>query len=257
MKAKKSLGQNFLINDTIVNQIVSLFCVSENDLIVEIGPGRGALTQKLVTKNAQVLCVEIDTDMKRYLTKYENESCHIIYDDVLKIDIKSILSNYTYDNLYIIGNLPYYITSPILEHLIESDIGAKTMVFMVQKEVADRFSASKGSRNYGYMSLYLDFYYHVTSEIFVPRYDFNPSPKVDSAVIKLEKKDRIYNIDEDKYFQFLKQAFHLKRKTLKNNLSTYNWKDIKIILDKYNLSESVRAEEISQEIFVEIFNTLN
>ncbi|MBE6148754.1 MAG: ribosomal RNA small subunit methyltransferase A [Firmicutes bacterium] len=257
MKAKKSLGQNFLINDTIINQIVSLFCVSKNDLIVEIGPGRGALTQKLVNSGADLLCIEIDKDMQPILSKYENDKCHIIYEDILQVDIKNVIKQYNYENLYIIGNLPYYITSPILEYLIKSNINANKMVFMVQKEVADRFSAKVCSKSYGYMTLFLDFYYQVTSEIFVPRSDFNPTPKVDSAVIKLVKKQKNYNVDPNRYFAFLKEAFRLKRKTLKNNLAAYNWDVIKIILNDNGLKENVRAEELSQDIFIKIFNALN
>lgn len=256
MKAKKSLGQNFLINDTIINQIVSLFCATEKDLIIEIGPGRGALTQKLVESPAQLLCIEIDTDMKPILAKYENSKCHIIYDDILNVKLKDILREYKYENLYIIGNLPYYITSPILEYLINSETSIKEMVFMVQKEVADRFSAKPKSRDYGYMTLFLDYYYTVSEEIYVPRTDFNPMPKVDSAVIKLVKKE-LYKLEDPKnYFAFLKSAFHLKRKTLKNNLESYDWNLIKLVLEKYNLQESIRAEEISQDIFIELYQSI-
>ena len=257
MKAKKSLGQNFIKNDTIINQIVSLFCVSEKDLILEIGPGRGALTQKLVNLPAQVVCIEIDTDMKSILSKYETEKCHIIYDDILNVNIKEMLANYKYDNLFIIGNLPYYITSPILEHLIMSDVNAEQMVFMVQKEVAERYSAQPGTKDFGYMSLFLDFYYQVSSEIFVSRVDFNPVPKVDSMVIKLTKKNSRSSVNEKDYFKFLKDAFKMKRKTLKNNISSYDWNKIKIVLERHGLNDSVRAEAISQEIFIEIFKKIS
>ena len=256
MKAKKSLGQNFLINDTIINKIVSLFCVTEKDLILEIGPGRGALTEKLCLKKSNLVCIELDRDMKSILSKYESDQCHIIYDDILLVDLKNLLKHYNYENLFIIGNLPYYITSPILEHLISANINAKEMVFMVQKEVADRFSAKPCTSNYGYMTLYLDFYYNVTLEIFVPKTDFSPSPKVDSAVIKLTKKNVNYDVEAKQYFNFLKNAFRLKRKTLKNNLGHYDWNKIKNVLDKYRLPETVRAEEISQEIFIEIYKSL-
>ena len=256
MKAKKSLGQNFLINDTIIDEIVSLFCVTEKDLIIEIGPGRGALTNKLVNLPAKLVCIEIDRDMKTILSKYESDKCTIIYDDILSIDIKSLLSKFKYENLYVIGNLPYYITSPILERLIETNISAKEMIFMVQKEVADRFCAIPGHKEFGYMSLFLDFYYDVKSCIFVPKKDFSPVPKVDSEVIKLSRKDNNIIINADKYFAFLKQAFKMKRKTLKNNLSMYDWEKINSVLKLYQLSESIRAEEISQEIFIQIFNSL-
>ncbi|MBQ6840852.1 MAG: ribosomal RNA small subunit methyltransferase A [Bacilli bacterium] len=257
MKAKKSLGQNFLINDTIINQIVSLFYATKDDLIIEIGPGRGALTKHLVKKDSSLLCIEIDTDMVPILNKYQNDKCHILYQDILQVDLKQIIKDYQYKNLFIIGNLPYYITSPILEHLIESNINAQEMVFMVQKEVADRLSAKPGSKDYGYMTLYLDYYYEVSSEIFVPRDCFNPAPKVDSAVIKLVKKDIKYNLNEKKYFNFLKEAFKLKRKTLHNNLRGYNWDKVKEVLEKYNMPETIRAEEINQEVFIEIYTKLS
>ncbi|MBE6155565.1 MAG: ribosomal RNA small subunit methyltransferase A [Firmicutes bacterium] len=254
MKAKKSLGQNFLINDTIIENIVSLFYVTENDLIIEIGPGRGALTEKLSKLPSRLLCIEVDKDLKPVLSKFESENCKIIYEDILKVDLKTIVQNYQYDNLYIVGNLPYYITSPILEHLIKSGLNINQMVFMVQKEVADRFSAKSCSSNYGYMTLFLNYYYNVTSEIFVPKKDFNPIPKVDSMVIKLEPRYHEFYINEQKYFSFLKNAFRLKRKTLKNNLSSqYNWQTIKEVLEANKLNENVRAEQITQELFIEIY----
>ena len=120
MKAKKKFGQNFLINDTIIYKIISLLNANDNDLIIEIGPGKGALTKELNQLNSKLLCIEIDEDMKPYLSKY-----NVIYDDILKLDLNEIISKYNYDNLYIIGNLPYYITSPIIEKLIKSNLNIK------------------------------------------------------------------------------------------------------------------------------------
>ena len=256
MKAKKRFGQNFLNNDTIINKIVSLFNVIENDLIIEIGPGRGALTSKLIKLPSKLLCIEIDEDMHKYLDKYESDKCHINYADILQTNLKKILTGYQYQNLYVVGNLPYYITSPIMEYIIESNINAQEMVFMVQKEVAKRYSASVGTKDYGYMTLFLNFYYDVTYEIDVTKDNFNPIPKVDSAVIKLTKKDKIYDLDIERYFKFLKTAFQFKRKTLKNNLSSYDFSLVKPILEKYSLPDTVRPEEINQDIFIEIFKEL-
>ena len=178
MKAKKKYGQNFLKNEEIIK--------NENDLIIEIGPGRGALTKYLIKKNCDLVCIEIDTDLKFYLDKYQSKKCKIIYEDILKVDFKEITKNY--QNIYVVGNLPYYITSPIIEHLI-NNIKSKKMVFMVQKEVADRYSAKVNTKEYGYFTLFLNFYYEVNNEIFVSKNNFDPIPKVDSEVISLSLKD--------------------------------------------------------------------
>lgn len=256
MKAKKSLGQNFLNNDKIISDIVNLIKPGEEDLIIEIGPGRGALTRYLSKLHCKLVCVEIDKDMKPYLSKYESDKVTIIYEDILKTDFSKMLSKFKFNRLFIIGNLPYYITSPILEYIIQSKISPDEMVFMVQDEVADRFSACPGNRDFGYMTLFLDYYYTVSKEIYVNRNNFSPIPNVDSAVIKMLRKDNVYILDEKKYFDFLKQAFKMKRKTLKNNLSTKIWPIVSSVLQKNRLTDSVRAEEIPQEVFIEIFNKI-
>ena len=176
MKAKKNYGQNFLKNDEIIKNITDLVNPNENDLIIETGPGRGALTKYLIKKNCDLVCIEIDTDLKFYLDKYQSKKCKIIYEDILKVDFKEITKNY--QNIYVVGNLPYYITSPIIEHLI-NNIKSKKMVFMVQKEVADRYSAKVNTKEYGYFTLFLNFYYEVNNEIFVSKNNFDPIPKVD------------------------------------------------------------------------------
>lgn len=256
MKAKKQFGQNFLNNDTIINNIVSLLNVEENDLIIEIGPGRGALTNRLVNLKANLLCIEIDTDMHIYLDKYENNKCHIEYVDILSCNIKELLKKYSYNNLYVIGNLPYYITSPIMEYLIKCNINIKKMIFMVQKEVAQRFTSLPKNKEYGYMTLFLNYYYDVNYEFNVNKNNFNPVPKVDSAIITLDNKKKDYSKEDDNYFKFLKEAFKFKRKTLKNNLNNYNFESIKSILNNNGLNDSARPEELSQEVFIEIYNEL-
>ena len=257
MQAKKSLGQNFLKNDTIIKKIVSLFMLKENDLIIEIGPGKGALTKELYNLSGKMICIEIDRDMHKYLDKYESNKCHIIYDDILNVDLSSIINNYPYDNLYIIGNLPYYITSPIITKLINSKINIKEMIFMVQNEVAERFCSVPGNKDYGYITLFINYYYDVKKEIFVSKENFNPIPKVDSAVIKLIKKDINNNFDVNSYFAFLKEAFQYKRKTLKNNLKKYDFAIINEVLIANNLDAKVRPEDISQEVFLQIFDKLS
>lgn len=251
MQAKKALGQNFLNNDTIIIKIVSLFNCENNDLILEIGPGRGALSKYLQDKG-RLICIEIDKDMAPFLDKI---NASIIYDDILQANLSNILSNYTYDNLYVIGNLPYYITSPIIEKVILSNINAQKMVFMVQKEVAERFSAKPGTKEYGYMTIFINHYYDVNYEFTVSKNDFIPVPKVDSAIITLNKK----NPEDipDSFWDFLKECFKHKRKTLKNNLSNYDFNKVSSILNNRNISLNVRAEELPEEVFLEIFNNIN
>lgn len=250
MQAKKSLGQNFLKNDTIIKKIVSLFVCGEKDLILEIGPGRGALTKYLQDKG-RLVCIEIDKDMKPYL---DNLKCDVVYDDILQIDLKSLLSKYDYENLYIIGNLPYYITSPIIQKLLLENIKAEKMIFMVQKEVAERFSAKPGHKDYGYMTVFINHFYDAQYEFLVPKMEFIPVPKVDSAIITLNKKD--YEEVSDAFWDFLKECFSHKRKTLKNNLSGYDYSKILDILKKYGYKENARAEEISEEVFKEIHKAI-
>lgn len=253
MQAKKKFGQNFLINEQIIQDIVNEIDVTPNDLIIEIGPGMGALTKYLANKDCNVLCIEIDNDMKTFLDKYTSNHLEVIYTDILNSNISKLVSNYKYDHLYIIGNLPYYITSPILTYIIDSKINPDAMVFMVQDEVAKRFTSSYGNSDYGYMTIYLNNYFDVSYEFFVSKVNFNPAPKVDSAIIKLLKKQS--NIPNG-YFNFIKDAFSMKRKTLKNNLKNYDWDKISSILKENNLSDTVRAEEIPDEVFKQIYNNL-
>jgi 16S rRNA (adenine1518-N6/adenine1519-N6)-dimethyltransferase len=253
MQAKKSLGQNFLINENVITNIVNLIDYNSDDLIIEIGPGRGALSKHLAKFNCSYIAIEIDKDMKEYL---EPLNIEVIYEDILKIDLKDILNKYKYNRLFIIGNLPYYITSPILEKLVNLNIDIYKMIFMVQKEVALRYSAKEGNKDFGYMSLFLQYKYDVKKEFDVSKGNFSPIPKVDSSIIVLKQKQNNYNVDFNKYTSFLKEAFQMKRKTLKNNLKHYNWDMVSKVLKDNNLNELVRAEDISQEIFIEIYKAI-
>ena len=256
MKAKKSLGQNFLRNDTIIQKIVSLLNASKDDLIIEIGPGRGALTKNIKNLPCKVIAFEIDEDMHNYLDELEDDKLNIIYKDILDVDLKSVVAFINNNKLFIVGNLPYYITTPIIEHLINSGIKPEQMVFMVQKEVGERLSSKPGNKSFGYMTLFANYYYNVIYSFTVSKNNFAPVPKVDSAIITFDIKKDAYDIDATKYFRFLKESFKYKRKTLKNNLKGYNWEIIWDYLKENGYSETVRPEEISQEDFVEIFKKL-
>ena len=157
MKAKKSLGQNFLIDEKIITNISNCIDASPNDLIIEIGPGMGALTKKIQEKEVPITCYEIDTDLKPYLNSIVNSKTKIIYKDILKSNIKQDIADIKYQNLYIVGNLPYYITTPIIKYLINQELDIKEMLFMVQDEVAERFSAKPNSKEYSSITLYLQY----------------------------------------------------------------------------------------------------
>lgn len=254
MKAKKKFGQNFLIDTTIIKEIANSVNASSDDLVIEIGPGRGALTKCLLDKNVNVLAYEIDTDMKCYLDKLSNLT--VIYGDVLESNVLEDIKNFEYNNVYLVGNLPYYITTPIIDHFTKSGLKFKSFTVMVQKEVANRFSANTKCKDYGYFTCYLNNYYSVDSICFVGRNCFDPSPNVDSAVIRLNKEAEFQKEDEE-FLEFLKKCFSGKRKTLKNNLKDYDFNKILTVLEIHNLSSQVRAEEINVNILKEIYNVLN
>ena len=256
MKAKKSLGQNFLIDKNVISKIVTEVSACNDDLITEIGPGRGALTKELKKYNANLICYEVDKDLYEILTKLDSDKTRVIWQDFLKSNIKEDIKGIKYNKLFIVGNLPYYITTPIIEHIMDSDIIFDKLVIMVQKEVADRFLAKPHFKEYGYITVVLNYYFDISKVIDVSKYAFNPVPKVESTVLRLIPKSNKEELDFDKYKEFLKTCFKQKRKTLKNNLKGYNWNNVKEILDKHNLEENVRAEEISGDILIEIFKNI-
>ncbi len=256
MKAKKSLGQNFLIDKNIISKIVTEVSACNDDLIIEIGPGRGALTKELKRKQAHLICYEIDQDLAGILSKLEDEKTKIIWQDFLKSRIDEDIKDIKYNKLYIVGNLPYYITTPIIEHIMDSNIDFEKLIIMVQREVADRFMANIHTKEYGYITVVLNYYFEVSKVTDVSRYCFNPVPKVESTVLRLVPRKEKEELDFNKFKEFLKVCFSQKRKTLKNNLKGYDWHKIKNVLNKYHMTESVRAEEISKDVFVEIFKNI-
>lgn len=255
--AKKSLGQNFLHDKNIIKKIVTSNPVTEKDLVIEIGPGKGALTRELKNFSSDIICYEIDERMRPILKELEDEKLSVIYGDFLKRDINFDLKNKKYDNLYIVGNLPYYITTPIIEKVINSKVDLTAMTIMVQKEVADRFTATPKSKQYNSLTIYLNYYFDVEKLFIVKNTCFNPVPKVDSAVVRFTRKAKPYLVNnEEHFFKLIYDSFKFKRKTLKNNLTGYNWELIRHILVENAYKESVRAEEIDINTFIKISNEL-
>ena len=259
-KIKKKFGQNFIVDVNIINKIVDSSKISKDTLVIEIGPGIGSLTYKLVQTAGYVLCYEIDRDiesiLKENLKDYSNYS--IIFDDFLKRDLLSDINNYSFDKLMIIANLPYYITTPIIMKIIDDNINPDKMVFMVQKEVGDRFKALPGTKDYNSLSVYLNYYFDISKVMDVNRNVFIPIPNVDSIVVSFEKKKELLYVDNyTLFFKLVRDSFKYKRKTLRNNLKGYNLELINKVLNKnvHNLGD--RAEVIPIELFVEIANELS
>lgn len=251
---KKKYGQNFLQDKNIINNIVNSINPTNKDLIVEIGPGGGALTRILKKYGAMVLAYEIDKDAQIYLNELLDDNTKVIYDDFLNRNIQDDIKDLNYINLYIIGNLPYYITTPIITKIIESNLNVKEMVFMVQKEVAERFSAKPKSREYGSISVFLNYFFDIKNLFVVGKKCFYPVPNVDSAVIKLSKKENILDVDIIKFSSFVKDCFQFKRKNLRNNLKKYDLVKIHNILIENGYSLDNRAEDLPFEVFIDIVN---
>ena len=257
---KKKYGQNFIVDENIIDSIISKANIDKDTLVIEIGPGSGALTYKLSKVAKDVLAYEIDKSLNGILKENLNglENVDIIFDDFLKRNVIEDIKKYNYYKLYVVANLPYYITTPIIVKFIEEKISVDKIVVMVQKEVGDRFRAKPGSKEYGSLSIYLDYYFSVKKILDVSKNVFIPKPNVDSIVVEFEKKDMIYKLkNEDLFFSLVRSAFRQKRKTLKNNLKDYDLIKIGKVLEKYNYDLNTRAEQLSTSVFIDLANELS
>lgn len=256
---KKKFGQNFIIDENIINNIIDASSIDKDTMVIEIGPGAGSLTVKLAQKAKHVLCYEIDDTLSDILSKTlkEYSNVDVIYKDFLKADILSDLKKYSYSKLYVVANLPYYITTPIIMKIIEDKIGVDKIVIMVQKEVGDRFKANPGNKDYNSLSIYISYYFDVKKVMDISRNVFLPKPNVDSIVIEMNRRKNKYDLkNEDLFFKLVRDSFVQKRKTLKNNLKNYDLDKINSILSKYGYDLSVRAENLSIDVFIDIANNL-
>ncbi len=256
---KKKFGQNFIIDENIIKSIITKSDIDENTLVIEIGVGAGALTIGLSQFAKNVLCYEIDETLKQVLdvTLKNEKNVDIIYKDFLQADIKNDIKKYEYKKIYVIANLPYYITTPIIMRIIESKIDVDKIVVMVQKEVGDRFKASPNTKDYNSLSVFLNYYFDIKKLLDVSRNVFMPKPNVDSIVVEFKKKENIYKVkNEDFFFKLIRDSFVQKRKTIRNNLKGYDLDKIETVLKKYNFDLSVRAEQLPIEVFVELANYL-
>jgi len=256
---KKKFGQNFLNDENILNKIVKESQIPEDTLVIEIGPGAGALTSKLKDVAKNVLAYEIDLDLQNILIdKFQEEkNVTFIWEDFLNRSIKEDIRKYNNKHIYVVANIPYYITTPIVEKIINSGVDVEKVVIMVQKEVGARFSARPGTKDYGSISVFLNYYYNIKELFIVSKNCFTPKPNVDSVILSLEKRENKPQIKDEKLlFRLIKDSFRFKRKNLRNNLKEYNLEKIEEVLKKYNKDLTTRAETLNLEVFIDIANNM-
>ena len=258
-KFKKAYGQNFIHDENIIKNIVSESRIKDNSLVIEIGPGSGVLTKELSKVAKNVLAYEIDTRLEEILDENlkDSHNVDIIFDDFLERNLIDDINNYSFDHLYVVANIPYYITTPIITKLVDTKLPFEQITVMIQKEVGERFSAKPGTRDYGSITVFLNYYFNIRKLFIVSRNSFTPKPNVDSVVIALSsKKDKLPVKNEELFFKLIKDAFHFKRKNLRNNLKNYDLEKVLNVLLKHDKDLTNRAEELEEEIFVEIANEL-
>ena len=258
-KFKKSFGQNFINDKNIINKIIDCSNIKDNSLVIEIGPGSGNLTRELSRIATNVLAYEIDDRLEDILD--ENlvgcENVSIIFQDFLQCDINNDIKDYNYEHLYLTANIPYYITTPIIEKIIKSKLNFENITLMMQKEVGERFSAKPGNKSYGSITVFLNYYFDIKKQFEVSRNLFTPRPNVDSVVITLTMKDSRRANNEELFFKVVRSAFQYKRKNIKNNLKNYDLKVIEEVLKRYNYDLTVRAEQLKLEVFIDIADELD
>lgn len=266
ISANKKLGQNFLVDDDIIQSIIDAAELKETDLVIEIGPGLGTLTSKLLEKAGKVIAIELDEKMLKVLNDrfslYNNFV--LINNDVLKVDLNKIIEENLgqLKSVKIVANLPYYITTPIIMKLLESKLKVESITVMVQKEVADRITATPGDKLSGAITYSVDYYAKAEEMVFVDKSCFIPSPEVDSAVIKLEirKEPKVNVINEEMFFKVIKASFMQRRKTLTNGLINSgiikDKEKLNCILKKANIEPNIRGEKLTIEQFANLSNLI-
>ena len=264
-KFSKSLGQNFLIDTNVIDRILEGARVQEGDYVIEVGPGIGTLTKEMGRTAEKVVAIEIDKTLIPILeeTLADFPNIEVINQDILKVDVQELVKEKLNGGpVKLIANLPYYITTPIVMKFLEEDIPVTDIVVMVQKEVADRMNAKPNTKDYGALSVPVQYYCDTEIVAKAPRHMFMPQPNVDSTVIGLHiREEKKYNVDnEDIFFKTVKASFGQRRKTLLNSLGGLGFlsKDqIKVALQEANIDEKRRGETLSIEEFASLSNAVN
>lgn len=259
----KGLGQNFLIDGNIVRGIVRNAEITKDDYVLEIGPGMGTLTEELALNAKKVVAIELDNRLKPILeeTLEPYGNVEVVYGDVLKLPLREIIDERLDGGpVKVVANLPYYVTTPIIGRLIEEDLPFRSISVMVQKEVADRMVAKPHTKDYGSLTLFVNFYTKPEIILKVPKTVFMPQPKIDSSVIRLTIKDELPDTNKDSYFKLVKAAFSKRRKTLINALSTFGLladkEELREALKRAGIDETVRGEDLELEDYVRLAREL-
>ena len=260
LRANKKLGQNFLINESIIYDIVKKANVTKEDVVIEIGPGLGSLTKELINNAKKVIAIELDPNMIDILKSRFGifDNFEVIYGDVLKIDLEELIKGY--DSVKVVANLPYYITTPIIMKLLEDKLKIKSITVMVQKEVGERICATHKDKEYGAITVSVQYYSEPQIIIDVPKENFLPAPEVDSCVIRLDMREKppVSLKDEKLFFRLVKGAFTQRRKTINNSLTCLgkSKEEIMATLNKLGIDSKLRAENLSIQQYADIANTL-
>ncbi len=260
----KGLGQNFLIDGNIVRNIRKSANISKEDNVLEIGPGFGTLTEELLLHAKKVVAIEIDERLLEVLdySLEDFDNFKLIHGDALKVDLQKIVEEeFNGESFKLVANLPYYITTPIISRFIEEDLPVESLTVMVQKEVAERMVASKGSKTYGSLSLFLQYYSDPKLVVKAPKSVFMPQPKIDSMVVHMDLKERENVLDKDLFFGLVHGGFNQRRKNILNSFTSNKelnlTKDqLKLILEKLGIDSKKRAEDLALEDFINISNEI-
>lgn len=263
---QKKFGQNFLIDTRVLEEIIDAAEITKDDFVLEIGPGIGTMTQYLCEAAREVVAVEIDTNLipilKDTLSAYDN--VEVLNQDILKVDIASLAKERNNDRpIKVVANLPYYITTPIIMGLFESHVPIDSITIMVQKEVADRMQEGPGSKEYGALSLAVQYYAKPEIVVNVPPSCFMPQPKVGSAVIRLTRHEQspVEVEDEKLMFQVIRASFNQRRKTLANGLNNFGGfglskEEIQTCIEELGVPVNIRGEALSLEQFAKLANII-
>ena len=268
LQMKKSLGQNFLIDTNITDKIIRSSDINQNTGVIEIGPGIGSLTQQIAKSAKKVMAYEIDQRLLPVLedTLQDYSNVHILNQDILKADVSADIKLYLNDveEVIVVANLPYYITTPIIMNLLEADLPVQRYVVMMQKEVGERLVADPGSKSYGSLSIAVQYYTNVSQVMIVPKNVFMPPPNVDSIVVKLEKKSDLPDVGPIKQcFKLVRGAFSQRRKTILNNYQSVfvdgksHKESIKAWLLEADIDPKIRGEVLTLEQYSKLNKLLN
>lgn len=253
----KSLGQNFLIDDKVLDDIVAGSQVSKDDFVIEIGPGVGTLTKELLAKAKKVCAVELDSELIPILQEELGgyDSFELIHKDALKVDFNEVIGEE--ENVKVVANLPYYVTTPIIARMLKENYKFKSLTIMIQKEVAERIDAEPNCKEYGSLSILVQYYCDTKIIRTVPPSSFVPQPKVDSIVIRLDKLDkpRVQPKDKELFFKIVRQSFNMRRKTLRNavkSMKIMNGEEMEKAFENANIDPKRRGETLSLQEFADL-----